>query len=143
MVKKGVRTSVPYKLGFKSFYLYTAVSAKGENFTLIADSVNKDTMQIFLDEFAKTINRDVILVMDNAGWHKSLNVPDNVEIVFLPPYSPELNPVERLWKYIKDNILKNQIFESLNILENAVADFVRNLSKETISSICTCNYIAL
>jgi transposase len=49
--------------------------------------------------------------MDSAGWHRSKNlkIPQNIEIVFLPPYSPELNPVEKLWQYIKSNTIENKI----------------------------------
>lgn len=140
--KKGSRTRIPYKLGFKSFYVYTAASTSGDDFTLIADSVDKPTMQVFLDEFSKTLKEDIILVMDNAGWHKSLEVPKNIEIVFLPPYSPELNPVERLWKCIKDNVLKNQVYDTLDDLEKSVGVFINSITKEVIASVCSCAYIA-
>ncbi len=107
--KKGSRTRILYKLGFKSFYLYTAASASGKEFTLIADSVDRLTMQIFLDEFSiyKTLKNDAILVIDNAGWHKSLSIAANIKTGFLPTYSPEPNPIEKLWKRMKDHILKN------------------------------------
>jgi transposase len=141
--KKGSRTRIPCRLGFKSFYLYSAASGSGEEFTLIADSVNKPTMQIFLDEFSKTLKEDIILVMDNAGWHKALNVPKNIEIIFLPPYSPELNPVERLWKYIKDHTLKNKIYKDLDELEVVIGSFITSMEKSVIASICNCNYIGL
>jgi transposase len=100
-------------------------------------------MQVFLDEFSETLNSDIILVMDNAGWHKSLKIPENIEIVFLPPYSPELNPVERLWKYLKDNILKNQVYENIWDLEQAVAKFINLITKHHIASICSCSYMGL
>lgn len=51
-------------------------------------------------------------------------MPNNIEIVYLPPYSPELNPVERLWLYIKQGLIKNRIYETLDALENAVANFI-------------------
>jgi transposase len=98
-------------------------------------------MQAYLDEFAKSIKKDVILVMDNAAWHKALVVPKNIEIVYLPPYSPELNPVERLWKYMKDKLLKNKVYQNLKDLEQETFQFVKDLSGEAISSICRCNYI--
>ncbi|MDZ5761744.1 IS630 family transposase domain protein [Candidatus Cyrtobacter comes] len=58
-------------------------------------------MQVFIEEFAKHVKENIILVMDGAGWHKGLKIPGNIEILYLSPYSPELNPVERLWQYIK------------------------------------------
>jgi transposase len=130
-------------LGFQSFYLYSATSDTGEDYTLIADVVNKECMQIFLDEFSKTLSSEIILVMDNAPWHKSLKAPSNIEIVYLPPYSPELNPVERLWKYLKDHILRNKVYESLEDLEATVSLFIRAIKKEEIASICSCDYIRL
>lgn len=141
--KKGSRTRIPYKLGFKSFYLYTAASDTGEDYTLIIDAVNKECMQIFLDEFSKTLTNDIIFIMDNAPWHKSLKAPSNIEIVYLPSYSPELNPVERLWKYLKDHTLKNKVYENLENLESAVSSFIKAITKEEIASICSCNYIRL
>ena len=110
---------------------------------MIADVVNKECMQIFLDEFSKTLSSEIILVMDNAPWHKSLKAPSNIEIVYLPPYSPELNPVERLWKYLKDHILRNKVYESLEDLEATVSLFIRAIKKEEIASICSCDYIRL
>jgi transposase len=61
--------------------------------------------------------KDAILIMDGAGWHKSkeLIVPENIKIEILPPYCPELNPVERLWRYVKNSVKKiRDIFEDFN-----------------------------
>ncbi len=76
-------------------------------------------MNIYLRELSATIKGGFILIMDGAGWHKSkdLIVPKNIQIILLPPYCPELNPVERLWRYIKDNVIKNKVFETLLELE--------------------------
>jgi transposase len=66
--------------------------------------VNTGCLNLFLSEMSKNLGSlEIILVMDGAGWHKSkdLNVPWNIQIIYLPPYCPELNPVERLWNYIK------------------------------------------
>ena len=98
-------------------------------------------MQIFLEEFAKTLEQDVILVMDNASWHNRLVMPDHIDILYLPPYSPELNPIERLWGYIKDHVLKNRIFDNLAELEQAICTFLNCLTSDTIASTCRCSYI--
>ena len=133
---------MPTKLGFKSFYLYSATNHQdGDIFSLLLPNVNKWCMQAFLNEFAKHITTKVILVMDGAGWHKGLTVPDKIEIIYLPPYSPELNPVERLWQYVKDAVLKNKIYHYLSSLENTVAEFIRSIATETIKSVCNCSYI--
>jgi transposase len=82
------------------------------------------------------------LVMDCAGWHKSKNlqIPENILIVYLPPYSPELNPVEKFWQYIKSRLIKNRIYKSLATLENAVSDFITNLDSKTIKITCSINH---
>jgi transposase len=102
-------------------------------------------MNIFLGELSRKTKEDLILIMDGAGWHKSKNliVPQNIQIVLLPPYCPELNPVERLWRYIKDNVIRNRVFETLLELEMAVCEFVKNLSAEVVRGICGYNYTGL
>ena len=82
----------------------------------------------------------MILIMDFAGQHKSktLIIPGNIQIIWLPPYCPELNPVERLWKYIKDNIIKNKVFETLENLQNEVCEFVNKLTNNIVYGVCKC-----
>jgi hypothetical protein len=101
-------------------------------------NVDTDCMNVFLEELSGEIKEDFILIMDGAGWHKSkdLIVPKNIQIVLLPPYCPELNPVERLWKFIKDNTIKNKVFETLKSLEENVCEFVKNLTDEVVLGIC-------
>lgn len=103
-------------------------------------------MNVFLSELAKEYPFDKIaLIMDGAGWHKSksLKIPSNITIFYLPAYSPELNPVERLWLYIKNNILSNRIYESLEDLEAAVCQFIVGLKNVIVKSICTVSYMSI
>jgi transposase len=137
----GRRTTVPARLGFKNFYLYTAACPQnGDEFSLIMSHVDTDCMNVFLQEFAAQLPDGVLvtIVMDNAGWHTTnkLKIPENIEIVFQPPYSPEINPVERLWGYIKAHVLRNRIYESLEELKEAVCEFVAGLTRERIMSVC-------
>ena len=137
--KKGTRTRVKVKLGFKNFYLYSCINpASGKNFTLLMPNVDTACMNVFLQELSEEIKEDFILIMDGAGWHKSkdLIIPRNIQIILLPPYCPELNPVERLWKFIKDNTIKNKVFETLKNLEDEVCGFVKNLTDEVVVGIC-------
>ena len=102
-------------------------------------------MNVFLVHMAKELEgKEILLVMDGAGWHKSkdLNVPKNIEIIYLPPYSPELNPVERLWQYIKDDVIRNKVYKTLNELEDEVCDFIKQIKIETYQSICNVNYLS-
>ena len=143
--KTGTRTPVKIKLGYKNFYLYSIANPKtGEEFTLLLPNVNITCMNIFLNEFSKSIkNRKTLIVMDGAGWHKSdkLKYPKNIRIIIQPPYSPELNPIEKLWQYIKDHTIKNKIFKTLTELENRVCKFLQTLTPEIIRTVCGVNYI--
>jgi transposase len=99
-------------------------------------------MNLYLEELSNNLrikDKEAVVIMDGAGWHKSkdLKVPDNIKIEILPPYCPELNPVERLWRYVKDHTIKNKVFDSLEELEDEVCDFIKNLSCEDVISICS------
>jgi len=101
-------------------------------------------MNIFLKEFAKFIeNRKILIVMDGAGWHKSdkLKFPKNIRIIIQPAYSPELNPIEKLWQYIKNYTIKNRIYKTLRELENKVCAFIKTLNLDIIKSICAVKYV--
>ncbi len=133
------------KMGFENFYIYSAVHAtNGDEFSFILPKVNTTCMNIFLDKISKHIKGNPVhLVMDRAAWHKSkgLVVPSNIKILLLPPYSPELNPVERFWNYIKSKLIKNKIYDSLQQLYDGVALFTNILERSTTKSICSANYL--
>jgi transposase len=82
--------------------------------------------------------------MDGAGWHKSksLQVPENIKIILLPPYSPELNPVERFWQYLKQNTIKNQVYTNIKELKNSLQKFLNSIPEKIVKSLCTVNYIS-
>jgi hypothetical protein len=141
----GSRSPVNVKLAFQNFYLYTAsCSCTGESFSLILPQVNTTCMNLFLAKLSEEFAGDeLMVVMDGAGWHKSkgLHVPKNIKIIYLPPYSPELNPVERLWLYIKRAVLRNKIYESLDELEDAVCDFLNSITPQVMSRVCSANHM--
>lgn len=124
-------------------YIYGSACPKtGNSFGLILPSTNTVSMQTYLDGLSKHIQkgRHVALIVDNAGWHtsKSLNVPDNITLVPLPPYSPELNPMEQVWQWMKHNYLSNICFDKYeNILDKLTQSwnaFAEN--SELVKSIC-------
>jgi transposase len=78
--------------------------------------------------------------MEQGALYTKLAMP---KIMHLPPYSPELHPVERLWRYLKDNTLKNKVYDTLNELESVVSSFITSIPAHAIASICSCNYIKL
>lgn len=141
---KGSRTSIDIKLGFQNFYVYSATHINsGDHFSSIISNVDTMCMNAFLQEFAKYLgDKKVLMIMDQAGWHKSnnLKIPENIEIIYLPPYCPELNPVERLWGYIKSNTIKNVIYETITELEKTIYEFIKGLTSATIKSICSVHY---
>jgi transposase len=83
-----------------------------------------------------------VLVMDRAGWHKSrrLAAPENITILLLPAYSPELNPVERLWAHLRSHHLSNRAYENHHYLLDAGAEARRQLTPELLRSVCACDY---
>jgi len=89
---------------------------------------------------------DIVLFADNAGWHKSKTLvqPANIRIELLPPYSPELNPTEHLWDYIREQKnFNNHLFESMDQLEDHLEAVLKNLhqEKDYIQSLCTFNWM--
>ncbi len=103
---RGVQPLLPAAYRFESLYLYGAVEPlTGESFFLELPLLNTQGFQLFLDYFAATDPTTFqVLLLDNGAFHKSrsLRLPPNVGLVFFPPYSPELNPIERLWRDLKD-----------------------------------------
>jgi transposase len=143
--EQGKRTQVKIKIGYQSFYLYSAINHKsGSNFSIMLPRVDTINMNKFLEELSNNCkNKKIALILDGAGWHKSkdLKVPENIEIFMLPPYSPELNPVERFWAYVKKNILYNRLYESLDEIENTLNNFFDGIHNDIICKICHVNYL--
>ena len=112
-------------------YAYAAVSvADGGLDTLILPNVNTSCMQVFIDEVAtRHPNHRVIMIADGAGWHRSdsLVQPENMRLVKLPPYAPELNPVEHLWDDLREKSFHNRVFKSIDALEDHLEVSLRNM----------------
>ena len=143
--KKGERPRVKIKIGYLSFYIYAAISAiTGENFSASFPYVNTHCMNEFLECLSeKYKGKKIALIIDGAGWHKSktLKIPENIDIFILPPYSPELNPTERFWQFVKQNVFYNKFFEALEPLEKCIETFINSLQNSTIAQICKNKYL--
>ena len=90
-------------------------------------------MQIFLDEVgARHPQRSIIMVLDGAGWHASaaLKPPGNMRLLSLPPYAPELNPVEHLWDELREKFFHNKAFNSMDALEDQLETGLRALEND-------------
>lgn len=130
---------------FKNAYLFGAVCPEsGQSHFLVATDADTTFMQIFLNNFSRTLGRGVhaLLVLDNAPWHKtpSLKVPSNITLHFLPPYSPDLNPTENLWDFMKDNYLCNKVTLGIKGLMKSGVDACKRITAEIIRSVCARNY---
>ena len=68
-------------------------------------------------------------------------VAGSLQIIIQPPYSPELNPVEKFWQYIKNRTIRNKVFDKLDDLETTIADFLKNITTSDIKNICNVKYI--
>lgn len=114
----------------------------GNHAAVILPAVNTDAMQIHLDEISKKVSpeKHAVLVVDRAGWHraKGLKIPQNISLLYLPPYSPELNPVEQIWAYLRQHYFANRAFNGyidiLDVCVNAWEAFTA--TPDLISSIC-------
>ncbi len=96
---------------------------------------NAEAMQHHLDEISRCVAQGAhaVVLMDGAGWHKAgeLNVPENLSIMFIPPYSPELNPVENIWQFLRQNYLSNRVFETYENIVDACCEAWNKLTAET------------
>jgi len=82
-------------------------------------------------------NDTILLVCDGAAWHKAkaLIIPENIQLIFLPPARPEMNPIEQIWKEIRKLGFRNEIFETLNAVIDRLCETICSLSCETVKSI--------
>jgi transposase len=129
---------------FEWFYVYGAVApTTGERFFLELPYLNANMFQLFLDAFAQAFPDSLnLLLLDNSGAHTAqrLRWPDNVRGVWLPPYCPELNPIERVWRDLKDDVAWEQ-FTDLAAQLDAVAHLLQVYDAPTLQSLTGYTYL--
>ena len=135
--------------GRESLYVLTATcAASGAAFGLIMPELNTAVVNRFLEEFSRQLAPGVraVLLWDNAPYHVGgdLVVPANVSLIGLLPYSPELNPVENLWHYLRAHHWSNRVYADYDALLEAATEAWRKvcLDPEKIRSICAAPYLA-
>ncbi len=101
--------------------------ARGTGAGLVLPFANAEMMNLHLAEISRNVTpgAHAVLVIDGAGWHQPgdrLQVPHNITLLHLPPYSPELNPVENVWAYLRSNKLSNRVFDSSHAIVDACCD---------------------
>jgi hypothetical protein len=115
--RRGTRPRAPHDQRTKWAYIFGAICpAKGKAAGLVMPFADTEAMQAHLIEISRAVDSGAhaVLMLDQAGWHMSarLVVPDNITLLPLPPRAPELNPVENVWQFMRDNWLSNRIFSS-------------------------------
>src|SRR5579863_4475646 len=121
--------------------------ARDTGVALVMTRLDTEAMSLFLAELSQAVapGTHAVVLMDEAGWHiaDDLIVPANLSLVFLPPYSPELNPIERLWLYLRDNRLTHRGFADTAQIIDACCDAWNALLAETgrIRSLCAYPWI--
>lgn len=105
---------------------------------------NTVCMNVFMEELSKEYpDDDILMVCDGASWHRSsaMTIPDNITLLNIPPYTPEMNPIEQIWREIRTKGFRNEVFQTLEKVVDRLCVTINNLSAETISSITLRDWI--
>lgn len=142
---KGVKPQGTLQRDYANCWVYGSIApTTGEHFFLLLPTLDAEAMQIFVDEFARahptTFN---LLLMDNSGAHtaKRLKLPLNVALVFQPAANPELNPAERVWQDLKEQ-LAWLTFADLEALEQEIVERLNAYDADTLSALTSYPYLA-
>ena len=126
--ERGSRPAAPRDQRYGWAYLFGAICpARGTGCGLVLPFVNAEMMNLHLAEISTSVaaGAHAILIMDGAGWHQTgdkLRVPSYITLLHLPPYSPELNPVENVWAFLRGNKLSNRVFHSYEAILDACCE---------------------
>ena len=119
--------------------------ATGDSFALVMPRVSTEAMQAFLDRFSAALAPDehAAMAVDGAGWHvaHALRIPDNVTLVLLPPYSPELNPVERVWLFLRERHLSHRLLAGYDAIVDALCTAWNALTPDRLLSLTRYPYL--
>jgi DDE superfamily endonuclease len=147
--RRGTRPRQPADQRYQSASLFGAICpARGTGAALALPFADTEAMQLHLDEIARTVRRgaQAVLLLDRAGWHTTgtLKVPKTITMILLPSPAPELNPVENIWQYLRQNWLSNRVFETYDEIIDAACDAWRRLTAQpaTITSIGTREWVS-
>jgi transposase len=145
--RRGTRPRQPADQRYDNAYLFGAICpARGVGTALVLPYADADMMQLHLDEISRNVaeGAHAVLLLDRARWHTTskLDAPKNITPIFLPSRAPELNPVENVWQYLRQNWLSNTVFENYDAIVDAACHASRRLTAqpETITSIGMCDW---
>jgi transposase len=131
------------KINWKYYLQLLQSSLNGDKFLLEMPHCNAANFQAFLDAFSQQNPEEFkIMVLDNGAFHKAkvLNIPDNIGLLFLPPYSPELNPAENIWAILKRKFT-NKLHTTLDEVSEFITEATNSLSEDNIKTTCSFAYI--
>lgn len=142
----GSRPTAVKQTEYEWIYLWAAVNpVSGESCAILTPTVNTELMNQHLAMISQQVGptRHVVLVLDRAGWHmaKTLEVPTNITLLHLPPYSPELNPTERVWGYMRSHYLSNRAYQDYDELFDHCSASWNRLDPATLRSITHTDWI--
>lgn len=140
--QRGSRPRAPRDRGYTSAYIFGAICPdRGIGAAVVMPEVNTEAMEAHLADMSRrvSVGAHAVLVLDGAGWHTSpkLRVPDNISLLPLPRYSPELNPVENVWEFLRSNFLSHRVWENYDAIVDACCNAWNKLMRmpERIASI--------
>lgn len=145
--KTGSRPRMVKQVEYKNRYVVGSVDPlTGDSVGTVVSKLTTEAMSEFLAKLAASLDPDVhvVLVWDGAGFHraKALEVPGSITLLFLPPYAPELNPMERVWLWMKDHDLSNRLFENEEAIAAACEQSWARLTPERLQSVAAVGWLS-
>jgi hypothetical protein len=139
--RTGSRPIALHQTDYEWLYVWAAVDPfSGQCHLMITPTVNTDLMNRFLADLGQTLSpqEHAIMILDNAGWHvaDALKVPNNITLLHLPPYSPELNASERLWHHLRSHHLANRVYADYSDIFRQVNLACDSVTPELIKTLC-------
>ena len=145
--KRGSRPTAVRQTEYNYLWVIAAASPQtGQAEAILSPVLNTGIINQFLDQFSRSLapNVHAVMLWDGAGFHTAndLQVPSNVTLIKLPPYSPELNGIENLWHYLRSHFWSNRVFKDYDdLFEVAESTWCKHcLNPELIKSVCAMNY---
>lgn len=140
----GVKPIGPVQWKYPAFYLYGAVEPlTGDSFFLEFSHLDADCFQIFLDQFSEAYPRSLnVIQLDNGRFHlaKKLQIPQNIVFLFQPPYSPDVNPIERVWQFMKDKLCWLNL-KNLEELRGKVDEIIQSVTPSQLAYLTSFDFI--
>ena len=144
LTAKGVKPICRWHHQYNSTWVFGAFSPiTGDHLLMEFPCCNADTFQLFLNELSAENQKTlIIMVLDNGAFHKAkkLKIPDNIKLIFLPPYSPELNPAEKMWAKLKRSFT-NKLFHSMEEISLFIDNALNQITQDIVIATCAYKYI--